>query len=716
MASAVAAVAKKRQADSLIGTADEVLAPPALWLSTGSLALDRICRGFNPGGVPLGRIIHVAGAWSTGKAVSVTTPLVTPAGFVKASSIRVGDLLMGSDGRPTRVEGVYPQGKRKLFCVQFDDGTSLDVDAEHLWVVKREGDATSKPLRLMTTSELQAAGLTYGKKRNPKWYIPFSQPVHYAKQEPLPIDPYVLGVLIGDGNMRAPTGVSWAKPSESIAAEVQRRLPPGFRVTVSGDRVCYYITQQPYRKVNALRVALGRLNLEGKYSYQRFVPPEYHLASPADRLSLLQGLFDTDGRAAGVAVEFGTTSKRLAADVASLVRSLGGWASVTGPQPSSYVKDGTRIACRDSYRVWVRMREGLPPFRAAREKQARLKAPVRRRSRRIVSITPIARRQRAVCFRVAASDNLFLAKDFIVTHNSVWLDQLAVSFQRADGVTYISETEGSRDTYFADRIGLDLSRVVIDRPLTMEEAFENFLSFHAAFRKKDQKSPMLYGVDSLDSTKTERSMGDMTESKGWMFGGARSQVLGVALGKLAGVCARYPTTVVLLNQVREKIGVMFGPKQFTPGGNPPHFYASLEIWLSGAPRPGHGYVYSKYEGHAFSAEERKRLGLFKDLAGRVEGRWIRARVTKSKVSSTFDASCDFYLDFHRGIRSGAGFPELLLIEGVVEKTDKAVIQKRWLTVDKTESEEVARFKTMQEWAVWLKDPKHMELALGVPSK
>ncbi len=142
------------------------------------------------------------------------------------------------------------------------------------------------------------------------------------------------------------------------------------------------------------------------------------------------------------------------------------------------------------------------------------------------------------------------------------------------GLGNCSETEGTRDPHFADAIGLPLDLLNIQRPVTIEEMFDQFMSWHADIRKQDEKIPILWGVDSLDSTEAEKSAGKaMSESGGWHFGGGRSEALGAGLRKIANaICARYPTTVVLLNQTRDNVGVMFGPKKRTTGGNPPHFY------------------------------------------------------------------------------------------------------------------------------------------------
>jgi hypothetical protein len=130
--------------------------------------------------------------------------------------------------------------------------------------------------------------------------------------------------------------------------------------------------------------------------------------------------------------------------------------------------------------------------------------------------------------------------------------------------------------------------------------------------------------------------------------------------------ARYPTTLVMLNQTRDNVGVMFGPKKRTSRGNPPHFYASLELMLSAAQRPGSGYVRDPARETGLTKEALKRLGLTYAMeATRVRGRYIKAKVTKTKMGMTFDTTVDFYIGFREGIHPWEGLMERLIFEGIL---------------------------------------------------
>jgi recombination protein RecA len=236
------------------------------------------------------------------------------------------------------------------------------------------------------------------------------------------------------------------------------------------------------------------------------------------------------------------------------------------------------------------------------------------------------------------------------------------------GLAVCTETEGTRDPHFANAIKLPLDMLLIQRPSDFEEGFDMFLEWHKAVRKEDETIPIVWGWDSLDSTEAEKSSQQgLTESGGWHFGGGRAEALGAGLRKMASVVSRYPTTLIMLNQTRDNVGVMFGPKKRTPLGNPPHFYSSLEVWLAPSPRPDKGYVRDAVKEHGLTDAAMKRLGLKYVMdAPRVRGRYIQARVTKTKMALTFDTTAEFYLDFTRGVHPWEGLAERLIFDGVLK--------------------------------------------------
>jgi len=265
------------------------------------------------------------------------------------------------------------------------------------------------------------------------------------------------------------------------------------------------------------------------------------------------------------------------------------------------------------------------------------------------------------------------------------------------GLAVCTETEGSRDPHFAKAIRLPLDLLLIHRPKNFEQGFDMFMEWHEAVRKEDEEIPIVWGWDSLDSTESEKSSGQgLSESGGWRYGGGRAEVLGAGLRKMAVLCSRFPTTLVMLNQTRDNVGVMFGPKKRTPGGNPPHFYASLELMLSASNRPDKGYVRDTSQKMELTKEAIKRLGLYDMENGSVLGRYIKAKITKTKLAQTFDTSTDFYLDFKRGVHPWEGLAERLIFEGILKTASDGAS-------DLVHGGNPERFATRKEWLVWLSD-------------
>ncbi len=374
------------------------------------LAWLQFLREYDMGGI-------LADDMGLGKAQPLDAGVLTPLGWRTMGELQVGDFVIGRDGRPTQVTGVFPQGLRPVYRVTLTDGASVEVDDDHLWAVntplrKRCG----QPQRLLTTAQLRA-DLTDA-AGNLKHYLPMVAPVEFAERD-LPIDPYTLGTLLGDGSLLHSIDLTTedelaqalALPAAVAASHVPRlmskvgvhRLSPShLSPSGPGDR-------------NPLTTCLRELGLCSLSERDKYVPAEYLLASPAQRLALLQGLLDTDGHAARM-VEYVSVSRALAGAVVELVQSMGGTARCR-EKSASHVDQGeqkTELA----WRVTLKLPADLDPFRLpdklAAYRRLRHYPPVRG----IRSIEYVANKP-AQCISVAAADHLYVTEQYIVTHNTL---------------------------------------------------------------------------------------------------------------------------------------------------------------------------------------------------------------------------------------------------------------------------------------------------------
>ena len=372
-------------------------------------------------------VIEVAPlAYMRGRAQPLSTRVLTPRGFRAIGDLKAGDAVIGSDGRPTEVLGIYLQGFKEIYRVHTQDGASTLASGDHLWAVQtRDGKRRGKPMRVLETKEM------IGNLRAAHYHryeLPLlSAPVAF-ESEPVPIDPYALGLLIGDGCLSLRTSPSFATTDPELADALQQ-LIPGIIVRRKSD--VDYVLVGPNgrggRSKNPLTEGLRRLSLAGTKSDDKFVPFEYLANAPEVRLAVLQGLLDSDGGPVTqdnrtCRIQFGTASLQLAEDVTFLVRSLGGVVyrrtrKALGRKPGlARGREVHHIA--DAHILDIRLPEGIVPFRLPRKLAKYDAAGGGRPMRFIDRIEPVGTEE-AVCIRVAAADSLYVTEDFLLTHNTL---------------------------------------------------------------------------------------------------------------------------------------------------------------------------------------------------------------------------------------------------------------------------------------------------------
>lgn len=363
-----------------------------------------------------------------GKMLRADQPVLTPTGWVAIGALRVGDAVIAGDGTPTTVVGVFPQGVKPMFRVTFDDGASVLAGDEHQWKVltpearfrrptEARGDGYDRVAAgygawsVMTTGAMRTRWGAHPRPRR-RCAIPVPNPVRMTPS-PVLLDPYLMGVLLGDGGLTGLTP-NLTNADASLLADVRALLPAPCELR-HADRISYRLAS-PRGHPNPVTAALRHYGLMGHGAATKFVPREYLVNDVAVRLAVLQGLMDTDGTVgASGSVSFTSISLQLATDVVALVRSLGGKAKITS-RITTYTHRGTRHSGRRSYTVRIR----LPRTRVFRldRKQARCFDPVSTCDERVLrSIVPEGEGD-AVCIAIAHPDATYVTKEYIVTHNT----------------------------------------------------------------------------------------------------------------------------------------------------------------------------------------------------------------------------------------------------------------------------------------------------------
>ncbi|MFJ3912033.1 PhoH family protein [Streptomyces vinaceus] len=403
-------------------------------------------------------------AYMRGRSQPIFTNVLTPDGWRPIGDLRVGDLVVGSNGEPTPVLGVYPQGAKDIYRVTSQDGSWTLACGEHLWTVRtRDDKRRDKPWRVLETQDM-IGNLRAGHAR--RYELPMlTAPVEFPVRE-IPMDPYALGLLLGDGCLTGSTTPSFSTEDEELVHALEAALPGVAVRHKGGPDYVLNRTKSPGDVItleNPVTRILRELDLLGSRSHSKFVPDDYLFNTADVRLAVLQGLLDSDGGPVAqkdrtCRIQYSTASVVLRDDVIALVQSLGGVAYTRRRAAEGRKQGSARAAHRyDAHVVDIRLPEGIEPFRLARKRDRYRAAGGGGRPMRFIDSIEPAGREEAVCIQVAAEDSLYVTQDYLLTHNT--LNEAFVVLDEAQNTT----TEQMK--MFLTRLGFD-SKIVITGDIT----------------------------------------------------------------------------------------------------------------------------------------------------------------------------------------------------------------------------------------------------------
>ncbi len=366
-------------------------------------------------------------AYMRGRAQPLDSRVLTPEGFRRFGDLQVGDLVVGSNGMPTHVLGVFPQGRRTVYRITTQDGASTLACGEHLWTVRTPQDKRRDRWRTLSTADM------VGRLRRGQIYeLPLVDAVDFVPQD-VPMDPYSLGLLLGDGCITGRTTPGFTTTDPELVEAMQEAFDNvGLPVDLTSKSGLDYVLRHRgthrggLKTANPVTAILRELDLLGTTSSTKFVPEPYRLNSSWVRLAVLQGLLDTDGgpvlqRDRTSRVQYCTTSSRLRDDVVWLVRSLGGvayWRTRPAEGRTPGLAKGRPVPFNhDAFVVDIRLPEGYQPFRMERKRLAYNNCGGRP-MRYVDSIEPLGEVE-TMCIQVSAPDSLYVTDDFLLTHNTL---------------------------------------------------------------------------------------------------------------------------------------------------------------------------------------------------------------------------------------------------------------------------------------------------------
>lgn len=377
------------------------------------------------------------GAPGVGKAQPLYAKVKTPTGWTTIGNIKVGDLVATPNGGKAKVIAIFPQGKKQIYRLHFNDGKYADACGDHLWNVfgpHLGGEKKkNKHWKIVTTQDL-IGRLNLTKAR---WKMPLAGEVIEESNIQLPIEPYLLGVLLSDGNLTQ-NSVRLSSGDEEILLRVQVALGENlvlkrdishkhdYKIIMSSTNPRKYGKRNAGVIENPLLNTISQFGLWGKHSYEKFIPEDYKRSSIDARYAILRGLFDTDGYVSKTgSISFCSTSIQLARDVQELIWSLGGLASIKEKYPHYTYRDERKIG-RTAYTVKIRHPKPEQLFSLTRKlirvsKQYQYRDTLKNR---LIRIEPL-RLEEAKCILIDHPDHLYITDNYVVTHNTAIVEGLA---------------------------------------------------------------------------------------------------------------------------------------------------------------------------------------------------------------------------------------------------------------------------------------------------
>jgi recombination protein RecA len=204
--------------------------------------------------------------------------------------------------------------------------------------------------------------------------------------------------------------------------------------------------------------------------------------------------------------------------------------------------------------------------------------------------------------------------------------------QKAGGLAAFIDAEHALDPAYAKKLGVNLDDLLVSQPDSGEEA----LTICETLARSNA-----IDVIVVDSVAALVPKAELEGEMGMATMGMQARLMSQALRKLTAILNKSKTLCIFTNQMREKVGVMFGNPETTPGGKALKFYASIRIDI-------------------------RRKDSIKDSAGTVVGNNVKVKIVKNKIAPPF-VEAEFEILYNHGINKEGSIIEVGLTDGVVDK-------------------------------------------------
>lgn len=372
------------------------------------------------------------GLRQAGKDLLDSSLLYQENGEITIGNCKVGDEIYDESGNLTKITGVFPQGKKPVYKMTLLDGREIFCGENHNWYVwkrkksngylgnkKKNGKNPLGGYEVKTTKELlqdykKERSDWVGKRKNIYEYnygIPNAKVVKYSHKDQ-PIEPYLLGLWLGDGSNYYSKITTADKEIVDYLYEVSSRM--GLYIT-KDEELTYMITAKSEGNKITKKNIFHNFLQDNKLYRNKHIPDIYLYGSEEQRLELLKGLMDSDGTCGKTGdISFSSSIPRLAEDFLKLCRSLGITASQT-IKKSGYKKDGKYIECKNSYCTNLYTEKEV--FKLKRKIDRCISKKKYLDFTSIINIEYVFD-DYTTCITVDNDSHLFLTNDYTVTHNT----------------------------------------------------------------------------------------------------------------------------------------------------------------------------------------------------------------------------------------------------------------------------------------------------------
>ncbi len=361
-----------------------------------------------------------------GKAQPLYAKIKTPDGWTSMGDVKIGDMVSTPDGNSAPITHIFPQGIKDIYRVTFADGRYTDVCKEHLWkVYSHSHKYKSEDLWMnLTTNEIIDNFEKYKNHKNKSTYYSYVPMITNTDTSVLlPLEPYLLGALLGDGSFR---NLGFTTADAEIADTLSLLLPDNTRIEKNIREYQYSFKCIKHTKTLPLTNILKDMGLWGHYSQDKFIPEVYKTASVSQKEALIAGLVDTDGHIGGCgkSISISTSSERMAKDIQEIIWSIGGIAKITSKIPTYTYKGEKKNGLRN-YSIAIRYPTPRNLSKLSRKRNLLPENYQYKNLKLRIEKIELIGREDAQCIMIDHPDHLYITDNYVVTHNSTIVNALS---------------------------------------------------------------------------------------------------------------------------------------------------------------------------------------------------------------------------------------------------------------------------------------------------